>query len=388
MLQAQKLESLGVLAGGIAHDFNNLLVGIMGNASLALMELSPESPARQTIQEIQLAGERAAELARQMLAYSGKGRFVIEALNLNALVEEMGHLLHASISKNVVINYDFARDLPPIEADATQIRQVIMNLVVNASEAIGDKNGVIAIRTRAVQIDGNHHGNNDPLKEAAAKGEYVLCEITDTGCGMDQITQSKIFDPFFTTKFTGRGLGLAAVLGIVRGHRGLIKVISEPDKGTSFRILFPAVPVAKARSDMTDQTARQTLHQFSFTGKALVIDDDDTVRTVTARLLKTLGISAILAHDGLAGLRLFERHAPEIGCVLLDLTMPKPSGEEVFKAIRRLRPDTPIIIMSGYNEEDAADRFAGYQITGFLHKPYTPEQLEQLLFKAFPRSDA
>jgi len=232
--QTQKLESLGILAGGIAHDFNNLLVAVLGNAGLALMELPPESPARQTVQAIEIAAQRAADLTRQMLAYSGKGKFVIEPLNLSRIVEEMAHLLEVSVSKRAVLKYHFAPDLPPIEGDATQVRQVIMNLITNASDAIGSRSGVISIST------GLQYADRDYLAESyldsnLPEGDYVYIEVADTGEGMDEPTSARIFDPFFTTKFTGRGLGLAAVLGIVRGHHAAIKVYSEPGRGTTFR---------------------------------------------------------------------------------------------------------------------------------------------------------
>ncbi len=226
---AQKLESLGVLAGGIAHDFNNLLMAILGNADLALDDLSPHAPAHECIQEIEKASKRAAELAKQMLAYSGKGRFVIEPIDLNEFVDEMAHLLEVSVSKKALLKYNYADNLPAIDADATQVRQIIMNLITNASEAIGDRSGVIALSTGAMDCDRAYLDSaNNPLRasldEPLLEGVYTYFEVADTGGGMDKETQEKIFDPFFTTKFTGRGLGMAAVLGIVRGHHGTIKV--------------------------------------------------------------------------------------------------------------------------------------------------------------------
>ena len=237
-------RGLGVLAGGIAHDFNNLLMAILGNAGLALEELSSLSPARGSIEEIEKAATRAAELAKQMLAYSGKGRFVVEPIDVCRLVEEMAHLLEVSISKKVVLKYDFADDLPTIDGDVTQIRQVVMNLITNASEAIGGKTGVIALSTGTMYCDRAcldeindtvRAGLDRPLPE----GAYVYFEVADTGCGMDAKTIEKIFDPFFTTKFTGRGLGMSAVLGIVRGHKGALMISSEVGRGTTFRVLFP-----------------------------------------------------------------------------------------------------------------------------------------------------
>jgi PAS domain S-box-containing protein len=238
MRQTQKLESLGVLAGGIAHDFNNLLVGILGNAGLARLQLPDDSPLREIILHIEAAGHRAAELAQQMLAYSGKGRFVIERVDLNRVVEEMENLLEAAISKNVAVKYGLAARLPPIDCDLTQIRQVVMNLVMNASEAIGQQNGAITITTGSVCGEQAHLSESIVALEKVAEA-YAYVEVSDTGCGMNEETRSRIFDPFFTTKFTGRGLGLAVVLGIVRGHKGAIKISSEPGHGTSFKALFP-----------------------------------------------------------------------------------------------------------------------------------------------------
>jgi len=377
ILHAQKLESLGVLAGGIAHDFNNLLVGILRNAGLALLEMSPESPARRTIEEIQLAGQRAAELVRQMLAYAGKGHFNIQPLNLNKLIEEMVHLMNASISKSAALRFDLDANLPDVRVDATQIRQVVMNLVVNASEAIGARSGVIIISTGLMYAD-RMFLSEIHLAQALPEGEYVWLEVTDTGSGMDAETQAKIFDPFFTTKFTGRGLGLAAVLGIVRGHRGAIKVTSTPGKGTTFRILLPLPETSEMQS--AHETGEIDMKRFlPEVGTVLVIDDDETVRTVTTRLLEQFGLSFLVAVDGRTGIEIFRRHAAEIACVLLDLTMPQPSGEKVFREISRVKQDTPIILMSGYSEQDATSHFAGKGLAGFLKKPYSPQELHDTL---------
>ena len=233
--ESQKIESLAVLAGGIAHDFNNLLTAVMGNASIALMELSPESPVREIVEEIETAARRAADLTGQMLAYSGKVHFFVEPLNLPRMVEEMGLLLEALISRQSVLEYHFSPDTPVIEGDAGQIRQVMMNLIINASES-GD--GVISISTGKFFADRGYL-SGAYLSDDLAEGDYAFLEVADTGSGMDQETLSHIFEPFFSTKFTGRGLGLAAVLGIVRGHRGAIKVSSEVGCGTSFKVLFP-----------------------------------------------------------------------------------------------------------------------------------------------------
>ena len=297
---AQKLESLGVLAGGIAHDFNNILMAIIGNADLALMRINKESPAVENLHRIEQAAARAADLAKQMLAYSGKGKFVVENVDLNTLLEEMLHMLEVSISKKAVLRLNLHQPLPPVEADATQMRQIVMNLVINASEAIGDKSGVIAITTGCMDCDRNYL-KDVWLDENLADGLYVYLEIADTGCGMDKETLAKLFDPFFTTKFTGRGLGMAAVLGIVRGHKGAIKVYSEPGRGTTFKILLPASgrPAELFNGDShTDD--------WQGSGTVLLVDDEETVRGIGAEMLKELGFTAITAGDGREAVEIFK----------------------------------------------------------------------------------
>jgi len=380
LLQAQKLESLGLLAGGIAHDFNNLLVGILGNAGLALAELPPESPARRSVEEVEATARRAADLVRQMLAYSGKGRFIVRRLNLNTLVEEMTHLLQISIGKSAVLKYNFATNLPSVEADATQLRQIIMNLVINASEAIDDRSGVITVSTGMMRAD-RAYLTETYLSPDLPEGDYVYLEVSDTGGGMDQATRERIFDPFFTTKFTGRGLGLAAVLGIVRGHNGAIKVYSEPGRGTTFKVLFPCVD---APAD-SESPAPPPGVEWTAKGTVLIVDDEETVRTVTARAVERLGFKALLAADGREGVDLFRANAGQIVCVVLDMTMPHLNGEEAFREIRRIDPDARVILMSGYNEQHATNSFAGKGLAGFLQKPYQLAALREALREAITR---
>jgi signal transduction histidine kinase/ActR/RegA family two-component response regulator len=380
--QSQKLESLGVLAGGIAHDFNNLLMGILGNADLALLDLAPESPARQSIFAIETAAKRAADLARQMLAYSGKGRFVIKRLDLRKLIEEMMHLLKTSVSKKAVLKFEFADNVPPIEADAAQIRQIVLNLVINASEAIGEKSGVIFIRTGALDCDADYLKDTYLENSAPAEGTYSYIEISDTGGGMDKDTLSKIFDPFFTTKFTGRGLGLAAVLGIVRGHRAAVKVYSELKKGTTFKVLFPSNkgPV----SDTDGLSSLQVDNRLQ--GKlVMLVDDEETVRTVGQSMLERLGCRAVTAEDGRIALAIFRKNPSEFDCVILDLTMPHMDGEECFRELRRIRKDITVVLSSGYNEQDLLDRFAGKGLAGFIQKPYKTDKLRTKLLEALTR---
>ena len=370
---AQKLESLGVLAGGIAHDFNNLLMAILGNADLALQDLSNVSPARDNIEEIEKASRRAAGLCQQMLAYSGRGKFVIEDIDLSEAVEEIAHMLEVSTSKKAVMKYSFADSLPLVEADVTQMRQVIMNLITNASEAIGDKSGVISVKTDTMECD-NSYLSESYLDDDLPAGLYTYIEVTDTGCGMDKETQAKLFDPFYTTKFAGRGLGLSAVLGIVRGHRGAIKVYSEPGKGTTFKVLFPSVGKASACEKTTPSAA---LDEWRGQGTILVADDEESVCAVGKRMLERQGFTVLTAADGREALEVFRQHDPEIVCVLLDLTMPHLDGEQVFRELRRIRKDVRVIVSSGYNEQEITQRFAGKGLAGFIQKPYQCASLIQ-----------
>jgi len=372
---AQKLESLGVLAGGIAHDFNNLLMAILGNADLALMDLSPVSAARENIAEIRKASQRAADLTRQMLAYSGKGRFVIEAVDLTEVVSEMAHMLEVSVSKKAVLRYDFGDNVPAINADVTQIRQVIMNLITNASEALGHGDGIISVATGARDVDRRYLANAY-LNEDLPEGLYATLEVADTGCGMDAETRSRMFDPFFTTKFTGRGLGMAAVLGIVRGHKGAITIDSEVGKGTAVRVLLPVVRGETARRPGPEADRPQTLRA---SGTVLLVDDEETVRAIAKAMLGKIGLDVIVARDGQEAVDLFRQRHRDIDCVILDLTMPRMDGEQTFEALRRIRPDARVIISSGYGEQEIAQRFAGRDIAGAIRKPYELHTLAAVL---------
>jgi len=376
MLHVQKLESLGVLAGGIAHDFNNILMVVLGNVDLALMRLEPDTPAHDNLLQIESAACRAADLARQMLAYSGKGRFVIENLDLGAVVKEMAQMLEVSISKKVALNYRFAQGLPAISGDATQLRQVVLNLVINASEAIGDQSGVINIGTSSLICD-REDLSASWIDDHLPEGAYVMLEVSDTGCGIAREIIPKIFDPFFTTKFTGRGLGMAAVLGIVRGHRGAIKVYSEKGKGTTFRLLLPALAAEAAPEPATSV---EGLWQGS--GSVLLVDDEASIRSLGQEMLETLGFSVLTASDGREGIELFARHQGEIVCVLLDLTMPELDGAQTFRELRRMRPDLKVIIASGYNELEVSQKFAGNEVAAFLQKPYKLKEMSRKLREA------
>ena len=363
--ETQKLESLGVLAGGIAHDFNNLLTSILGNASLARLDLPPHSPANHSLERIETASLRAADLCKQMLAYAGKGRLVVQPVNLTQLVQETAHLLQVSISKRAVLKFDLAPNLPAVLVDASQLRQIVMNLVINASEAIGERSGVIALATGLVRADREYLADSR-LAGDLSEGDYVFLEASDTGCGMTPEIQARIFEPFFTTKFTGRGLGLAAVLGIVRGHRGALKVDSVPGKGSTFRLLLPVThELAQPTSEPNPLTTGWRGH-----GRILVVDDEETVRTVVARVLENLGFTVTLASDGREAVKIFEAQPDAFTMVVVDLTMPHMDGTEAFARMRRVRPDLRVVLMSGYSEPDATVAFAGKGLAGFLQKPF------------------
>ena len=380
--QTQKLESLGVLAGGIAHDFNNILMAVLGHAELALDEISPMSAARGSIQQIITAARRAAELCRQMLAYSGRATFALEKVNLRELIEEMAHLLKTSISKKAVLNLSLERGLPAIHVDPSQVRQIVLNLIINASEAVGDRSGVITVAAGATRCDADYLRKTE-LHDGLLPGLYVHLEVTDTGCGMDAETRRRIFEPFYTTKFTGRGLGLAAVLGIVRAHKGAIKVYSELGKGTTFKVLFPAL-------DMEENRAQPHVPSLSdnWKGKGVILlaDDEESLRALGAMMLERLGFTVLTAVDGRDALETYRKRQREISLVILDLTMPHMDGAQALGELRRINPDIRVILASGYSEEDVAARFAGKHLSGVLQKPYSLSKLRELLMKATDQS--
>ncbi|NOY90191.1 MAG: PAS domain S-box protein [Deltaproteobacteria bacterium] len=379
---AQKLESLGVLAGGIAHDFNNLLTSMLGNAQLALDVLPSDSPAHRSIREIEEASHHAAELTKQMLDYSGRGRFVVQDIDASGLVEGIAQLLSASISKKIDLKYAFSGVAATFSGDPTQIRQIIMNLITNASEAIGDERGTISLSTGTMDCSRDYLDELDPSLRGSVdtplpEGRYAYIEVADTGCGMDRDTLDKIFEPFFTTKFTGRGLGMAAVLGIVRGHQGALRVDSVVGEGTTFRVLFPRIEGDGVERDASEGSADAEPRHSS--GVVLLVEDEESVRRVGKRMLERLGYEVRTAVDGEDALRVYAELRDELACVLLDLTMPRMGGEEVFREIRSRNPDAKIVLCSGYSEHEATERFIGMGLAGFLHKPYGMKDLEAVL---------
>jgi PAS domain S-box-containing protein len=363
--EAQKLESLGLLAGGVAHDFNNLLVGVIGNASLAREVLPPDNPAAELLEGVIQAGDQAAHLTRQMLAYSGKGRFLVEPLNLSALIPEMTGLVRPSISKKIALHLNLDDYLPPIEADRGQVQQVFMNLALNAAESIGSHDGLISVHTGVEDVD-DRYLRLHPGVAAPPPGKYVCLEVRDTGCGMDDATMARIFDPFFSTKFTGRGLGLAAVAGILRGHGGGIAVTSAPGKGSCFTALFPAAARPAPERPAADRDAT-----LQGAGVVLVVDDEKVVREMAKKALERQGYTVLLADSGLAAIDVLRRHPGDIALVILDLSMPKMSGEEALPELRKIRPQVKVVVSSGYSETEAMTLFKGQQVSGFIQKPYT-----------------
>ena len=374
MRQAQKLESLGTLAGNVAHDFNNLLVGILGNAELAKKYLPESSRGLDRLRSVETAARRAAELASQMLTYSGKIRLQVEPCDLNQIIREITQLVEAAISKKSRLHFRFEESLPAIEADATQIRQVAMNLILNASEALGGESGDITIRT-GVSSGDTARRQAAMLTAEKPRTKYVVLEIADSGCGMDEETRSRLFEPFFTTKPQGRGLGMAAILGILRSHQGGIDVDSKPGEGATFRAFLPAS--ARPLPIDTDQEEKPEPASDESRGIVLVVDDEEMVRALAATALRRHGFEVITAEDGQHAIDVFEQRREEIDAVLLDMNMPHLSGEQVLSVLRDLRPDVPILLSSGYSQTTAARRFEQGDKAVFIKKPYRPTDLAQ-----------
>lgn len=379
LLQSQKRESLSVLAGGIAHDFNNLLTIILGNVSLLEMTLpaqeeqeSPTYPPKEYLDQVSLAAGRAAELCQQMLAYSGRGHFSVVNLDLNTLLVEMRSSLESSISPGASLHYRL-NPVPAILADRLQMRQMLSNLFTNASEALEDRAGQIAIGTQALLTKGQNLLFS-PLDLDLPAGNYVVLEVTDTGCGIAETIQSRIFDPFFSTKFTGRGLGLAAVLGIVRGHHSFIEFESLSGRGTTFRVYFPVSPFVPAPEQGQVSSAVPPLQEaeadWHGQGKILLVDDEEEVRGVADHMLRSAGFQVQQAASGADALAQLRQPPKDLKLVLLDLTMPEMDGVQTFRLIRTLQPRLPVILMSGYSKSDVESQFSGDRPADFLQKPF------------------
>lgn len=376
----QKLEGLGVLASGIAHDFNNLLTGVVGNAGLALRQVPPNSPIAQRLQQIDAAARQASDLCNQMLTYAGKGHVTVESADLSMLVRDTTQLLRLSISKKAALEMRLESDLPMVKIDAAQIRQVVMNLVLNASDALGGNPGRITVVTGCIEVDAAALTATD-LAPDLAEGTYVFLEVTDTGSGMSSDTLARIYDPFFTTKFKGRGLGLAAVQGIVLSHRGAIRARSEVSHGTTFRMFLPAHEPRLAR---IASVVQPPVHK-PFSGKILLVEDEEMVRNIVRDLLVDLGFDVTTAQDGSNALEQFSKAPQDYALVLCDLLMPDLDGEQTYHALSELRPDLRFVLMSGFAEHEALARL-GPNLGGFLQKPFRSSALTAVLQKALQSS--
>jgi two-component system, cell cycle sensor histidine kinase and response regulator CckA len=345
----------------------------MGHLNLAQLKVNPESPALSHLESIEHIIIRASDLTKQMLAYSGKGRFVVKPHDLNTVVKEMTHLLEVSISKKIAIRHHLSSTLPAIEADGAQLQQVIMNLVTNASDAIGDQEGIIGIATRAQDLDDEYIRTLFPGQKLDP-GRYVILEVSDSGCGMNPEIMDRIFDPFFTTKAAGRGLGLCALLGILRGHHAGIKIYSEVGKGTTFKLFFPSL---ESITELETPSMESLVHGFE--GTVLLVDDEPVIQDSTGAALENLGFKVLRAMDGVQAVSTFQEHSDEIALVILDLTMPRMDGREAFALIHKLKPDVKVILSSGYSEQDSVPEFMGKGLAGFIQKPYQLKELTRLI---------
>lgn len=378
LLHADKLKSLGVLAGGIAHEYNNILATVIGNLELAMLDLEPSSSVHASLRDAATAARRASNLTQQMLAYSGRGRFTITPVDVSELVSNMAVLLRASISKKASVKFCLAPELPSISADAPQLQQVIMNLMTNASEALGDRPGLITITTRRREATADllaqyHFGGPQ------APATFVELEVRDSGCGMDEAVRLRLFDPFFSTKFTGRGLGMSVVLGVVRGHQGGILVTSQPAKGTSVSVLFPTAPAAPPPANSRPPHHSTAAPETDDANTVLIVEDETTLRLLMERALKRAGFPVLTAEDGEAALAIYQQRAAAIGCVIVDFTMPKMDGVATLQALRGIRPDVRAILTSGYDVEHLDQSSTQQGFVAFLRKPFAVEHLLQLV---------
>lgn len=379
MQQTQRLESLGVLAGGVAHDFNNLLMVILGNIDLALKDLPKTSPVLELIENAKTASLRASDLTNQMLAYAGKGRLRMRNVHLNELVREMAQLLQVSLSRKADVQYDLGHELPPIEGDPGQLQQVLLNLITNASESLGCDSGTISVRTDVIMVDEKTLARTY-LNDNLPAGRYVRLEVADSGNGIDEEHRPKIFEPFYTTKFTGRGLGLAAVLGIIRGHRGAIDVFSIPGDGSTFTVLLPA---KTHQAETHPPATTQVESSWQGQGTVLLVDDEPAICKIGATMLQRLGFEVLVATDGEEALEIFQKQNEKIVLILLDLSMPKMDGQEACEKLREIRPDIRILLCTGHNElAMQGDVRTANPPIGFLHKPFDLDILSETLRKA------
>lgn len=373
--QAARLESIGVLAGGIAHDFNNILTGVLGNAHLLLENTPKWDPKSELVQEIIGASESAADLTRQILAYSGKGGFIRQPVDLSAVALETRAFIRRLIPPHVELRFDTSPDIPLVHADRGQMQQVMMNIVINAAESIAEgASGVVSVSVRRALLYENFFAPG----EAPAPGDYVELTVADNGVGMDEATRARIFDPFFTTKFAGRGLGLSAVHGILQAHRSLLRIETKPGRGTTFRLYFPALDTARPEAKSIEEPDQPHVAR----GAVLVVDDEPIVRKFTKAALEKLGYKVLTAENGQLGVEMFREHSAEIELVILDLAMPVMDGAQAYERIREFAPDARVILISGFSQAEALEKFRGSGITGFLGKPFDGKQLREAVTAA------
>ncbi len=372
--QAQKLESLGVMAGGIAHDFNNLLTGIMGNTELAQLDMAEDSNGYRYLEGVLQSSRRAAELCRQMLAYAGRGKFVTQSIELNRLINDMLPLLQASASRRTEFQFDLAEDLPPVNGDMGQFRQIMGNLVTNAAESLGDQVGTVFVQTGVRRCDESFF-RGTYLADALPPGEYVFLEIKDTGSGMEEHVKERIFEPFFTTRFAGRGLGLPAVLGIVRGHRGTLTLESEVGVGTSIKLYFPVKTVGSASWLVTGEVQGD----WHGHGTVLIADDEDMILSVGTMMLRHLGLNVVTATNGNEVLERAQTHIESLQCIILDYEMPGTECNDVCSKLKSELPDVPIVVSSGHAQRDLIGHFDDKMIAAFLPKPFELAGLQAVL---------
>ncbi len=374
LLHIQKLESLGTMSGGIAHDFNNLLQAVLGNLELSLMKLPPDTPVCNLLIKAFIAAERAAKLSGMMLAYSGKGVYALKEQDLSEMIENIATMLAAAVSKSITFDIKLDHTLPQVMIDADQVQQIVMNLVINASEAIGSSNGLITLSTGVQQFD-QKTLDSSRLEEKLAAGRYVWMKVSDSGCGMDAETRDKLFEPFFTTKFTGRGLGMSAAQGIIRAHKGAVLVESSPGAGTTIQVLFPIA--AALQPGKTNSTAAEVDASVAprHADIILIVDDEEIVRDVCAEMLAELGFEVLSVNGGEEALHLFQSQGDRIALVLLDYSMPGMDGVAMFMELRKTWPHIPVLLASGFSQEEVAVRFKGLGLNGFIQKPFKLNRL-------------
>lgn len=375
----EKMESLGVLAGGVAHDFNNILAGILGNADIVMGDLPETSPHAAHVQEIIRAANRAAVLCREMLAYAGKGLVQTVPLNLNEIIEDLRAFVTASLPPDVELDIVLEPEPSAVQGDPAQVRQILMNLIANGIDAMRGEPGLLRLTTETRDVDERELAASC-FEECPTPGRFVCVTVADTGCGMDAATQQRIFEPFFTTKFTGHGLGMASVQGTIRGHRGALFLESEPGRGTTFRILLPAGETPAPPPRVPEPTGPWTPQ-----GTVLVVDDEQPLIDICTRMLRSIGLQTLAATNGPDALHIARTSAPDLVAVVLDVTMPGMSGIDVFRELQRILPQVPVVLTSGYTEENVSQLFGARAPAGFIQKPFDRERLRATLREVMTR---